>query len=307
MNKISLLFFTIIVLHLGAFAQNSDYSAPVKWENYKVPQQNITLALPKLPVKMDWQVLCSQLEHEDYWAYAREAVYQFRIYRKTSEQIPSYCTKKKKFSDRSFSERIAELEKSWGFGKPEKISLNGGEFVRLLRKNQNNESIVWLRNDKENDRWFEFEITSREGKNTNIGEQFPLSLRFSADAAAIEIKDGAEGVWGDGEIIKNTDDDSSNEIRSESNDKVYNFDIVTKPKPRYTEVARQANVTGDVVLKVTFLSNGGIGNISVVRGLSHGLNEQAIAAAKKIAFLPQKNSGKPITVIKSVYFSFSIY
>ncbi|HSK71314.1 MAG TPA: TonB family protein [Pyrinomonadaceae bacterium] len=83
--------------------------------------------------------------------------------------------------------------------------------------------------------------------------------------------------------------------------------IVTKPKPGYTDGARNADVQGSVTLRVVFLANGGIGSISPVKTLPLGLTEQAIAAAMKIAFLPQKRNGVPVTVVKTIEYKFSIY
>ncbi len=57
--------------------------------------------------------------------------------------------------------------------------------------------------------------------------------------------------------------------------------ILSKPRPGYTDSARQANIQGTVILRVTFLGSGGIGSISTVKGLGNGLTEQAIAAARR--------------------------
>ncbi|MFM9904497.1 MAG: energy transducer TonB [Pyrinomonadaceae bacterium] len=83
--------------------------------------------------------------------------------------------------------------------------------------------------------------------------------------------------------------------------------IVTKPKPAYTYAARQSNIQGTVILRTTFLRNGGIGSISVVKELGLGLTEEAVIAAKKIAFLPATVDGKPINVTKQIEYTFSIY
>jgi TonB family protein len=62
-----------------------------------------------------------------------------------------------------------------------------------------------------------------------------------------------------------------------------------------------------VRLRVTFLASGQIGSVSPVSGLSYGLTEQAIAAAKQIRFEPAKVNGVPQTVTKQIEYSFSIY
>ncbi len=79
------------------------------------------------------------------------------------------------------------------------------------------------------------------------------------------------------------------------------FRIISKPRALYTDQARQNNVQGTVVLKVTFLASGQIGSISTIKGLSNGLTEKAIAAARQIKF----ETGKTIT--RSVEYSFTIY
>jgi len=71
-------------------------------------------------------------------------------------------------------------------------------------------------------------------------------------------------------------------------------EILSKPKPVYTEEARRLHLEGDVVLKVTFQSNGKLVVLGVVQGLGHGLDEAAIDAAKKIEFNPARSSGQPV-------------
>ncbi len=83
--------------------------------------------------------------------------------------------------------------------------------------------------------------------------------------------------------------------------------ILSKPKPGYTDAARQNNVTGVVRVRVTFMANGSIGGVSVVSGLPHGLTEKAIAAARQIRFKPPLKNGQPYSVTKVVVFNFNIY
>ncbi len=83
--------------------------------------------------------------------------------------------------------------------------------------------------------------------------------------------------------------------------------FLAKPSPKYTDAARQNNIQGNVVLKITFLANGQIGSIAPVTRLPHGLTEQAIAAARQIRFTPALKDGQPVSKIKSVQFSFTIY
>lgn len=83
--------------------------------------------------------------------------------------------------------------------------------------------------------------------------------------------------------------------------------ILSKPRPGYTDAARQANIQGTVILRVTFLASGQIGSIAPVKGLPSGLTEQAIAAARRISFEPAKRDGIGQTVTRQIEYTFSIY
>jgi TonB family protein len=85
------------------------------------------------------------------------------------------------------------------------------------------------------------------------------------------------------------------------------INIISKPRPAFTSEARQANFSGTVVLRVTFLANGSIGSVSAVKGAPYGLTESAIAAAHNIRFEPAKVNGVPTNVTKSVEYSFTLY
>ncbi len=83
--------------------------------------------------------------------------------------------------------------------------------------------------------------------------------------------------------------------------------LISKPRPGYTDAARQANIQGTVILKVVFLASGQVGSISAVKGLPNGLTEQAIAAARGIRFEPALVNGIPRAVSKQIEYTFSIY
>jgi TonB family protein len=85
------------------------------------------------------------------------------------------------------------------------------------------------------------------------------------------------------------------------------FRIISRPRPPYTDAARQNQVTGVVRVRVTFLASGQVGSVSAVNGLPYGLTEQAIAAAKGIKFEPAKRNGVPVPTTKVIEYNFSIY
>lgn len=85
------------------------------------------------------------------------------------------------------------------------------------------------------------------------------------------------------------------------------FRLISKPKPAYTDAARQNAIQGTVTLRVTLLANGSVGSITPVSGLGYGLTEQAIAAARRIQFEPAKENGVAKAVTKTFAYSFTIY
>jgi TonB family protein len=83
--------------------------------------------------------------------------------------------------------------------------------------------------------------------------------------------------------------------------------IISKPRPIYPDEARENNVQGTVVLSVVFLRSGNIGDVEPIMTLPDGLTEQAIVAAKRIRFEPQRRNGRPVTTRKKIKYTFTIY
>lgn len=87
-------------------------------------------------------------------------------------------------------------------------------------------------------------------------------------------------------------------------DKIPN--IMTKPKPKYTEIARRNRIEGVVFLLVVFSIDKTIKNIKVVRGLGYGLEEEAIKATHQITFTPGQKDGQEVNVSAGLEYSFSL-
>lgn len=83
--------------------------------------------------------------------------------------------------------------------------------------------------------------------------------------------------------------------------------LISKPEPQYTEDARKNQVTGTVVLKVVFASNGSVTNIRTVSGLPYGLTERAIAAARQIKFVPATKDGHQVSMWMQLEYNFNLY
>ena len=83
-------------------------------------------------------------------------------------------------------------------------------------------------------------------------------------------------------------------------------EIVSKPRPAYTEQARESRVEGEVVLEVLFGASGKLRVIRVVRGLGHGLDDAAVEAARRIDFKPALRNGKPIDYMATLRVVFQL-
>lgn len=104
--------------------------------------------------------------------------------------------------------------------------------------------------------------------------------------------------------------DSSNSIQNAESANIDSpVKILYKPRAAYPQPFDGGTVCmqGTVTLRVQFLETGKIGEIKVISGLPYGANENAIEAAKKIKFEPAIKNGKPITTVKIVLFTFTIY
>lgn len=83
--------------------------------------------------------------------------------------------------------------------------------------------------------------------------------------------------------------------------------LISKPEPGYTQAARNAQIVGTVILKCVFGADGKVKNILVIQGLSNGLTEQSIAAARQIKFIPATLNGYPVSMWMQLEYNYSLY
>src|SRR5580698_9057403 len=83
-------------------------------------------------------------------------------------------------------------------------------------------------------------------------------------------------------------------------------EITFKPNPVYTDEARNLKLQGEVLLEMSFSANGELTVNRVVRGLGHGLDEAAVAAANKIRFKPAMRVGVPVDSTAVVHVVFQL-
>jgi TonB family protein len=120
-----------------------------------------------------------------------------------------------------------------------------------------------------------------------------------AQTAASGPRAVSQGAFGTQEVAQNV-----KTVRADSGPATSPVEITFKPSPAYTDEARQLKLEGEVLLEVTFAADGKLHVNRVIRGLGHGLDENAIAATNKIQFKPASRNGAPVdsTLVVHVVF-----
>jgi protein TonB len=82
--------------------------------------------------------------------------------------------------------------------------------------------------------------------------------------------------------------------------------ILSRPLPGYTDDARRSQVEGTVKVSVVLRSDGTVGDVTIVSGLGHGLDERAVDAVRQLQFIPAEKDGHKVSVRVFLEFRFSL-
>lgn len=84
--------------------------------------------------------------------------------------------------------------------------------------------------------------------------------------------------------------------------------VVKEVKPNYTNGAMQARISGSVTVEAVVRADGSVGDVRVVVSLDriHGLDEEAIKAAKQWKFNPGMFEGNAVDVIVRIVLAFNL-
>jgi TonB family protein len=83
--------------------------------------------------------------------------------------------------------------------------------------------------------------------------------------------------------------------------------VISKPEPQYTESARGRGITGTVVLRTVFASDGKVKHFLILHSLPYGLTERSIEAAKQIKFVPAMINGRPVSMFIQLEYNFQLF
>jgi TonB family protein len=84
--------------------------------------------------------------------------------------------------------------------------------------------------------------------------------------------------------------------------------VVREVKPEYTPEAKAQKIQGSVWMAVVVLDSGDVGDVQITKSLDaeHGLDQQAIKAAKQWKFKPGMKDGKPVAIEVTVEMTFTL-
>lgn len=83
-------------------------------------------------------------------------------------------------------------------------------------------------------------------------------------------------------------------------------EILTKPRPVYTDEARRLHIEGEVLLEILFTASGEVRVLRVIEGLGHGLDNAAVESASRIAYRPATRAGEAIDQTANVRIVFQL-
>jgi protein TonB len=81
---------------------------------------------------------------------------------------------------------------------------------------------------------------------------------------------------------------------------------LNSPRPNYSEEARLNKIQGTVRVRVLVSVDGVVKQVTIVRGLPDGLNEEAIRAVFQLRFRPAIKAGRPVSCWTTVEVDFNL-
>lgn len=334
MKKIILVLAVIIIFSFNVFSQSLN-EVEEKWERYGFKEQGFSVLLPRLPVVVPEDVAEVSEETRRFGTYSNGVAYVVSY----SQELRDNPLKKSRpvepFSEKNFERRLDKISKDFeAFGeqvsKSESTQSNW-KIVQLV----GGETIYKLYFDTKSKNWIELSAFSPNDSKTDA-ENFFASFKFEKKPEGKEIGLGATSVIGyvqpttpgigasnsalpsghqssgsgPGNVSNSSNTASNKEANKNSSDSKVDIKplrLVLSPRAKYTEEARKNNTQGTVRLRVTLAASGGVTSVAVISGLPYGLTEQAIAAARKMVFIPGKRNGVKVSISRIVEYGFNIY
>jgi TonB family protein len=296
--KRSLLFIWLLFV-TGVNAQTPGPTASQQWRRYTVKEEKFAVDLPAFP-ELSYEKVRAPLGHPQPWgrlqmsfgSYADGVIYTVVVLENVSQGESLDTLIKKKIRN----------QKTWNLSDPQEVQVEeiSGKAFRSVEPN-----LGMVQFFSKGNRLFQFMAFGAAVEDPRMTQLFS-SITLTRKKGSLDMSDRSVRAKVMSEMPVPPPSDPNEKIftAKEVEKKVR---LGFKPEPRYTEEARQDQVTGTVILKAVFAPNGTITNISVVRGLPRGLTERAIAAARMMKFIPAMKDGRYVPVWMQLEYSFNLY
>jgi len=278
---------TLLLFGAGVQGQTPNRSESPTWKLYTIGGEDFSVALPLLPARHTNYEYVDELQKSrrvySMGAYADGVVYAIYVYENPNRQS------------------LDEFIKARGVAKSTATELKVNGFPGKQSSTVDSSSQFFATKD----RLYQFTAVGAPLDDARMTTFFS-SVLLHKKKDSVEVGDGAGSSYQPPEEAQPSDADGTRKILTgkEVDKKIR---LAMKPEPGYTEDARHNQVTGTVVLKCVFASNGSVTNIRTISGLPYGLTEQSIAAARKIKFIPATKDGKFVSMWMQLEYNFNLY
>lgn len=290
MKQIVVAILGLILVAPGVMAQSQKGAAP--WKRYTVKGEAFSVTFPTLPAMATYHEFVDRLEElrrqRVLGAYADGLVYAVACYENPNRQELLEDFIEQEIFTHSTFDRTSERDlKRNGFdGKqyfaPDKVP----GTVQIFSTG----NAVYI-----------FRVFGAPADDARV-QQYFSSIVLGKRASGIEVSDGL-GVPYESEPKAQTEENNAKPLLNK--EVTRKAVLVMKPEPVYTEQARQNGISGTIVLKVVFSSDGNVVNIRTVAGLPYGLTDKAIEAARKVKFVPAMKEGKFVSTFMQLEYNFN--
>ncbi len=147
-------------------------------------------------------------------------------------------------------------------------------------------------------------FSAQEKKTETANNANPSQVKINQNRGISSAGIGTGGAY---RAASSGGDNSTDTAAATPKNQTSPLNILSKPKAAYTDLARIYQISGSVMLRVTFLASGEIGSVEPVTKTPFGLTNSAILAAKSIRFAPAIRDGIPVSIIKQVQYIFTLY
>lgn len=282
-KRLSLLLCTLIVAVAGAHAQ-SDKPRSTAWTFYSIKGEEFSVALPSHP---SMHTVKERLEkpRRDRHKRVLGTAYADVTYTIYVVDNPEPRQSLEEFIKEQTSNPTTDLTPAGD------ITLNG--VTRKAFTYPDGKGMVQFFATK--DRFYAFRAYGALSDDSRMTDFF-TTIALKRRDKSIDVFDGPGSFYDASPLDIHRGPDLDTKVRLQS-----------KPDPAYTSAAENDRITGTVILRCVFTSQGTVTNIRVIKGLPAGLTEKAMEAARQIKFIPATKDGKPVSMWMQLEYNFNLF